>query len=412
MRILVLCPHFPPDTAPTGVVMNGIVEGLASLGHHLHVVTSLPWYEHHHVAADWQGTFVDHAHVPWGTVSRVHPFPGDKTDVVSRAIGFAGFTALSGLTAALSASRPDVVLAMSPPITLGITGAAIARARRLPFVFNVQDIFPDVAIDLGMLTDPRLVAVARRMERAIYSAADAVTVLSADLRDNVAAKLNGDPDGKVRVIPNFVDTQRVVPDDRHNAYRELLGLGDRRVVLYAGNVGHSQSLDLVIDAARAFAADPSVVFVINGQGSARSGLERDASDLSNVIFVDYQPADRLGEVLAAGDVHVIPLRRGLASASVPSKTYSILAAGRPFLASVDPGTEIARVAESSGAGLAVPPDDPGAFTGALRSLLDDPTESAAMGLRGRRWVEGWASPGAVASMYADLFAELSSRRRR
>ncbi len=416
MRVLVVCPHFPPDTAPTGTVMAGIVDGLGDLGHRLHVVTAVPWYEHHRVEPDWQGVVAHHASTRWGTVSRLHPFPGTKTDLMSRALGFAGFTGLAGLTAALSAARPEVVLAMSPPITLGLVGMAVSRLRRIPFVFNVQDIFPDVAVDLGMLTDERLIAAARRLERSIYDAADAVTVLSEDLRANVAAKIAPDSESdaadKVRVVPNFVDTERITPGDPDNDYRAAHGLTGRRVVLYAGNVGHSQSLELVLEAARAFAEDPSVVFVINGQGSARAGLEAAASDLANVRFVDYQPAERLNAMLAAGDVHVVPLRRGLASASVPSKTYSILAAGRPFVASVDPGTEIARIAAESGAGIAVPPDDADAFTDAIARLLEDPERAASMGRSGRRWVEGWASPDAVARMYADLFAEVRAARGR
>lgn len=411
MRILVLCPHYAPDTAPTGVVMTGIVEGLGALGHRLHVVTSVPWYEHHRVRPDWQGTVVDHRATRWGTISRLHPFPGDKANIVSRAAGFIGFTALGGATAALSATRPEVVLAMSPPLTLGMAGAGVAALRRIPFVFNVQDIFPDVAVEVGVLTDPRIIAVARRAEREVYRHADAVTVLSEDLRANVAAKIDGDPHRRVRVIPNFVDTDRIVPTDTMNDYRAEFGLGDRTVVLYAGNVGHSQSLDLVLGAARSFAADPSVVFVINGEGSARADLERAAADLDNIVFVDYQPAERLGSVLAAGDIHLVPLRAGLAAASVPSKTYSILASGRPFVASVDPGTEIDRVAAASGAGLAVPPDDQEAFTSAIRTLVADPERARGMGSQGRRWVEGWASPAAVARMYSDLFAELVGPRR-
>ncbi len=176
--------------------------------------------------------------------------------------------------------------------------------------------------------------------------------------------------------------------------------------MYAGNVGFSQSLDLVLDAAVAMIDDPDVVFVINGGGAARPDLERRAAGLPNVRFVDMQPKHRLPEVLAAGDVHVVPLRRGLARSSVPSKLYSILAAGRPIVASVDPGTEVARTVERAGAGTAVPPDDPEAFTKAVRRLLHAPDEAAAMGRAGRRFVEGWASPAAVAEAYEALFRSL------
>jgi colanic acid biosynthesis glycosyl transferase WcaI len=287
----------------------------------------------------------------------------------------------------------------------------VAKARRVPFVFNIQDVFPDVAVELGMLTDKRVIAVASWLERATYQASDAVTVLSDDLRDNVAAKIagraGGDP-AKIRVIPNFVDTEWIQPRDRENDYRREQGLEGKTVVMYAGNVGFSQSLDLVLAAATSFVDDPSVVFVINGGGSARPALEQQAAGLANVRFVDMQPKSRLPELLAAADVHVVPLKRGLARSSVPSKMYSILAAGRPIVASVDPGTEVARTVEEAGAGLSVVPDDVEAFAKAVRRLVEAPAEAAEMGAAGRRWVEHWASPAAVAAAYEALFTELAT----
>ena len=143
-------------------------------------------------------------------------------------------------------------------------------------------------------------------------------------------------------------------------YRTELGIANEIVVMYAGNVGYSQSLDMVLDVARSM---PSVMFVINGDGSARAHLESSAKGCTNVKFVGYQPLERLSEVLATGDIHLVPLRSGLARVSVPSKTYSIMAASRPVLASIDPDTEIPRLIERAGAGVCVGPDD----TDALRS---------------------------------------------
>jgi colanic acid biosynthesis glycosyl transferase WcaI len=235
-------------------------------------------------------------------------------------------------------------------------------------------------------------------------------VLSDDLRDNVAAKVRPTRRGTITVIPNFVDTEAIVPGERDTAYRRRMGLGDATVVMYAGNVGFSQSLDLVIAAATHLAHDPDVAFVINGGGSARPALEERAASLPNVRFVDMQPKERLAEVAAAADIHVVPLRTGLARSSVPSKLYTILASGRPVVASVDPGTEVARTVVDAGAGLAVPPDDPEAFTKALVRLIEAPDEARAMGAAGRRFVERWASPAAVAQAYDELFAELVARR--
>jgi len=410
VNLLVLCPHFAPDAAPTGEVMTSIASELIARGHRLHVVTALPWYVHHRIDEGWTGRLVRHQETDWGRITRVHPFPTDKRNIPARALAFGGFTALVSAMATTSRPRPDAVLAMSPPLTLGAAGWLAARARRVPFVFNIQDVFPDVAIELGVITNPAVIALASGLERQTYLHADAVTVLSEDLRENVASKIAGDHPERVRVIPNFVDVERIRPTPSENSYRRQFGLTGKTVVMYAGNVGFSQSLDLVLAAAAALSHEPRVVFVINGGGSARIELQRKAAGLSNLRFVDHQPKDRLPELLAAADVHVVPLRKGLARASVPSKMYSILAAGRPIVASVDPGTEVATVVERAGAGLTVPPDDPEAFTKAVARLVSDPEESGRMGAAGRAFVERWASPAAVAAQYEHLFEQLIESR--
>ncbi len=412
MNILIICPHFAPDVAPTGEVITSIATELASRGHQLHIVTSLPWYEHHQIEEGWSGRIVREQRTDWGHITRVHPFPTDKRNIPARALAFGGFTVLTSVVGVASRPKPDVVLAMSPPLTLGLAGWSAARARRVPFVFNIQDVFPDVAVELGVINSPTIIRVASWLERFTYLRSDAVTVLSDDLRDNVRAKVGAARADRVRVIPNFVDTDRIRPADRDNSYRREFGLTGKTVVMYAGNVGFSQSLDLVVDAAAALAHEPDLVFVINGGGSARPDLERRAAGSPNVRFVDMQPKDRLPEVLAAADIHVVPLRRGLARSSVPSKMYSILAAGRPIVASVDPGTEVATVVERAGAGVAVAPDDPEAFTKAVARLVTDPDESRRMGAAGRAFVERWASPAAIAAQYEALFEELRRSRPR
>ncbi|MDO8361712.1 MAG: glycosyltransferase family 4 protein [Actinomycetota bacterium] len=408
LRLAVLCPHFAPDTAPTGEVITRIVHELAALGHELHVVTALPWYREHAIEAGWGGRLVRRERTEWGSITRVHPFPGDdKRNLVRRAAGFAGFSALAGLTS-LRGGRVDAVIAMSPPLTMGLTGWGTHLVRRGPLVFNIQDVFPDAAVETGAITNRRIIAVARWLERVSYHRAAAVTVLSDDLRDNVAAKVKPGHRARVHVIPNFVDTEFIRPADRMTALRAELGIGSEPVVLYAGNVGFSQSLEMVIDAARAL---PQATFLINGDGAARKSLQEQAGGLANVRFSGYQPKERVPEVLATGDIHLVPLKQGLGRVSVPSKTYSILAAGRPVLAAIDPGTEVPRMLAASGGGVAVPPDDPQAFQHALSALLGDLPGAAAMGAAGREWVQGAASPHAVAVAYERLVRSLASRRR-
>jgi colanic acid biosynthesis glycosyl transferase WcaI len=403
LRIAVLCPHFEPDTAPTGAVMTRIVHELAALGHEVHVVTALPWYRHHAVEPEWMGKRVQREVTRWGSVTRVTPFPGgDKRNLLRRAAGFVGFSALAGMTS-LRGGRVDAVIAMSPPLTLGLTGWVTHLVRRGPLVFNIQDVFPDAAVETGAITNRWVIRAAQVLERVSYHRAAEVTVLSDDLRDNVVAKMKSSRHGDVRVIPNFVDTESITPRDRMTPLRAELGIGTEPVVMYAGNVGFSQSLEMVVDAAADF---PEVTFVINGDGSARASLQQRAAGSPNVRFSGYQPAERLSEVLATGDIQLVPLRRGLARVSVPSKTYSILAAARPVLAAIDPDTEVPRILTASGGGLAVAADDPDAFRRGLHELLADESRRRQMGAAGRAWVEQWVSPSAVARAYADLIVEL------
>lgn len=403
LRLAVLCPHFAPDTAPTGEVITRIVTELGALGHELHVITSLPWYRGHRVEPGWQGRWVRRERTEWGSITRVNPFPGgDKRNLPRRAAGFVGFSALAGLTS-LRGGRVDAVIAMSPPLTMGLTGWVTHLVRRGPLVFNIQDVFPDAAVETGAITNPRIIGLARWLERVSYQRAAAITVLSEDLAENVRAKVKPSRRARVHVIPNFVDTEFISPADRLTPMRSELRIGEEPVVLYAGNVGFSQSLEMVVDAAR---VTPQATFLINGDGAARATLQERAAGLPNVRFSGYQPKERVPEVLATGDIHVVPLKKGLGRVSVPSKTYSILAAGRPVLAAIDPGTEVPRMLLASGGGVAVPPDDPSAFVAALHGLLADREAAEAMGAAGRRWVQDEASPASVAAAYERLVRSL------
>jgi colanic acid biosynthesis glycosyl transferase WcaI len=270
-------------------------------------------------------------------------------------------------------------------------------------VLNVQDVFPDVAITVGALNSRQLIGLARRLERTAYRAADAVTVLSTDLQENITTKVAGlSCPPMVETIPNFVDTDNLRPLDRLTEYRRENRLGDRMVVMYAGNLGHSQSLDLVVEAARRHRNRDDLVYVINGGGVRAEEITAVAGGLQNLIVIGYQPAERLAEVLATGDIHVVPLRKGLASASVPSKAYSAMAAGRPIIASVDQGTEVARMVADADAGLAVPPDDPDAFTAAVEYLAGDVELRTRMGVNARAWAEKCHSARVAAGAYLDL----------
>ncbi len=390
--------------APTGVVMSRIVHELANRGHELHVVTSLPWYRKHQVEQGWSGALWRVEKTNWGSITRVQPFAGKtKSNLLRRAVGFVLFSYLVGLRALFAGKvwrRVDGVLAMSPPLTLGLIGWHTKLFRGGKLVFNIQDIFPDAAIKTGAITNKKIISFASWLERTSYKCSDSVVLLSDDLANNVQSKLEQKFHKRVKVIPNFVDTQAITPMSRTTKYRTELRIDDALVVMYAGNVGFSQSLEMLVSAAREL---PQLIFVINGEGAARESLKKSAHGLSNVRFGDYQDVSRLSEVLATGDIHVVPLKRGLGSVSVPSKTYSILASGRPVLAAVDLDTEVPRILAAADAGVCVEPENSAAFISALRAMTLDPKTLSEMGERGRKWVENHASPASVAQRYEALY---------
>ncbi len=393
--------------------MTRLVQHLAERGHRLTVVTSLPWYRGHEVADGWRGRPWRVEETEWGRVLRCWPFPTRKTNIKTRAAGFAAQTCLAAALG-VTRSRHDVVLAMTPPLFLAEAAWIAAKRMDAPLVLNTQDIFPDVAVELGAITNRRVVTALQRYEKAVYRRADAITVLSEDQQNNVVAKL---PDtgsggaGKVHIIKNFVDIERIRPVERDNGYRRKLGLVEKTVVMYSGNVGLSQSFELVRLAAEARLDRPDLHFVINGEGAARPDIDRWASTLDNVTVVDFGPRQQVPEILGAADLHLILLKSGLAASSTPSKVYGILAAGRPILASVDVDSEVASIVHEADCGLSVPPECPDSFIAGLDALTADKHDLEQMGKQARAYAEGLQQPRDQAVAYEGLFAALLSAQR-
>lgn len=403
MRILLLTLYFTPDIGANAVVMTELAEALAELGHDVRVVTAFPHYARNQIEPEFRGRLFQRAGHKGIRVTRSYLYvSSDKQRVLARLFSYLSFNVLS-VVAGLSAGRCDVILAPSPPLTIGLSAWAISRLTRAPFIYNVQDIYPDVAIRLGVLTNPRLIRLFQRLERFVYRKAKAVSVLSEGFRSNLLAK--GVPPEKLHVIPNFIGVDFVRPLPKDNSFSRKHGLGDRFVAMYAGNVGLSQGLETLLDAARLLADLPELCILIVGNGAAKPGLEERARELglSNTCFLPFQPREDVPEMYAAADVGLVVLKHGIATDSVPSKAYTILASGRPIVAAVDRECETQRLLEGAACGVAVPPEDPQALANALRRLYHDRSAGQAMGDSGRRHVEEHCTPQAIARQYDALF---------
>ena len=286
-------------------------------------------------------------------------------------------------------------------------GGSSAWAHRAPLVFNIQDVFPDAAVETGAITNRRVIAVASWLERVSYRLADAVTVLSDDLRANVVAKLPAGGPPTVHTIPNFVDTERIRPGDRMTPYRAELGIGAEPVRAVRRQHRLLAVARAALEAARRLPAR-DVPDQRRRRGAAPT-LERRAAGLANVRFAGYVPEDRLAELLATGDVHAVPLRRraGRGQRAVedvldPRRRPARRRRHRPrHRGAAHPRRRRAPASPS-------PPDDPIAFVAAVGALVDDPERAAAMGARGPGVGRRGASPAAVAAAYERLVDALTA----
>jgi colanic acid biosynthesis glycosyl transferase WcaI len=407
MKILLITMYFAPDPAANSVIMTELVEHLLGLGHDVTVVTTFPHYDTNHIWPEYRGKLVQRDTYHGAQIVRTYIYvPQDKTSLFGRLLNYVSFNVLSTL-GGLCCKHFDAILAPSPPLTIGLSAYIISRLRRVPFVYNVQDIYPDIAIRLGVLTNPRLIRFFQWLERFVYRKAAGVTVLSEGFRQNLLRK--GVADEKVHIIPNFIDVDFVKPLPKANAFARAYGLDDKVVVMYAGNIGLSQGLDSVLEVARLLHNEPEIRFVIVGNGAAKKDLTARAvwMQLDNVLFLPFQPRESVPEMYASADISLVCLRDGIGNESVPSKAYTIMASARPLVAAVGAEAETRQLIADADCGVAVDSGNPAQLADAIRKLAQAPEHRCRLGENGRCYVERHHTPSTVADSYASLFSSLT-----
>jgi colanic acid biosynthesis glycosyl transferase WcaI len=380
LRILVLHQHYWPETAATAQVLSDLCEDLAGAGHHVHVVCGEPSYRLD-ASSPPSPAREEHQGVH---VERVPAYAPRERTIPKRLLHYGSYFTTS-LAAALRGPRPDVCLVMStPPLLLGVSGTLLRALRGVPFVYSVQDLYPNVAIHLGVIpAQGPLTACIRTVASACYRSAAALVTLSGGMAASLVAA--GAAADRVHVIQNWADTAILTPEPRDNPLARDLGIERGFVVQYSGNLGLSQGLATVIEAA-SLLADKPIHWVIAGDGNARASLIENARarGLRNVTFLPHQPREQLGAWLSACDVGLVTMKRGVGRDLVPSKLYGIMAVGRPVLAAVEPTSEVHRVLQEHNCGWVVEPESAAALAdGVLAALRASAHERAAIGARGR-----------------------------
>ena len=409
MHITFLNRSYWPDQAATGQLLADLAEDLVrEYGCQVSVVAGLPLLRRNEQTQSYSG---------WSPVQReshngVTIFRAVGTTLrprrfVARAANYLSYF-LSATLAGLRVPRPDVVVSLTDPPIIGLVGLLMARRTGAKFVFLCQDIFPEVAVLLEDFHNETVNRSLQRVNQFLVRKADRVIALGDTMKERLVTGKGADPK-KVTVIHNWADCSAIVPGAKQNTFTATHGLADAFVVMHSGNIGLSQGLDTLIDAAALLRSHQDLIIAIVGDGNKREALERRVREqqLTNIRFFPYQPKELLHESFAAADVFIISLMRGLAGYIVPSKLYGILAAGRPYVAAVEEACEVADITKTYDCGFVTEPGNAQDLADKILALYLNREMTKRMGHNARQAGLMFDRSRQVRAYY-NLFQELTS----
>jgi glycosyltransferase involved in cell wall biosynthesis len=387
MRVLMFTQYYPPEVGATQNRMAHFAQALVRQGHAVTVVTALPNHPAGVIQEGYRGRLWMRRVEEGVAVIRVWVATTPQKTFITRLafyLSYVWHALLAGLL--LTGSRHDVVFATSPPLTVGLPGLLYARLRRVPFVLDVRDLWPILAVELGEMRSPLVVRLAHRLERLLYRGAAAVTVVTRGFRTYIHEQ--GLPDHRVVFLPNGTVPEVFRPLPPDESLRGSLGLDGRFVVGFFGNHGIAQDLEGVLKTAHLMAGDARVRFLFVGEGPVKADLmgQQQQLGLTNVSFLGQVSQAEVIRYISLSDVMVVPLRRiELFRTFIPSKLFDFMACAQPILLQVD--GEAREILEQAGAGVFVPPGDPSALAAAIwRMMAMSVQERTAMGAAGRDFV--------------------------
>ncbi len=376
MRILLLNLYFPPDTSATAKMAHTVAEAL-STSHSVTVLCGRPSYDPTE-RRPWR---------PYQTeiAGRVRIFRAGSTDfprfnIKKRVVNYLSYVALA-IPRALFVPC-DAVMAMTDPPFQGIVGAIVAMLKRKPYVYNIRDMYPDMAVGGSIVEPGRLARIWEKLHRWALRRATRVIVLGEDMRARIVAKAV-EP-ARVLIVRDgaeILPPNAAFPAPDPEVVRAIRG-NFSFVLVHAGNLGFYGAWNTLVTAARNLASE-GVALVFVGDGAQRAQIEAAATGSNNIRFLEFFPASKIPSVLAAADAHIITIKRGLEGVVVPSKMYGILAAGKPIVAVAPKETDVVSLGIQQGFAVAADPDRSVEVVSAVRALASDPHKLKAMGLAAR-----------------------------
>ena len=388
MRVLFLGVQYEPEIMALAPFNTEMCRHLHEQGHQVTAVVGFPSYPQWRVDEEYRGRWYaeeDHGGV---RVLRVWQYVPSVPTALRRILFDTTF-AVTSVLAALRSPRPDVILATCSPLQLGASAAVLGALWRRPFVFHLQDLLPESATEVGLVTDSRVVALTQRLADAVYARATTVSAIGHGILD--ALRRRGVPEQKLAYLPNWTDLDRFPLDgDDGAAWRARHGIAaDAFVVMYIGNFGFKQDMSTVVRAAAELSGRPGIEVVLVGGGSDHRHVTAVAEDLRppNLRLLPVQPAGDLPAMAAAADVFVLHQKRQVVDMVVPSKLLTYGAAGKPIVLAGNTSSQGARFVAEADAGPVVEAESPGALAAAIQALQDDPEGRRRYGANARRHVE-------------------------
>ena len=409
MRILYLSQYFPPEVGATQTRAYEMAQGLLRAGHHVTMLAEVPNHPEGVIRPDYRGKFWARESFDGIDVIRVWVKTAPVKTFKTRMLFYLSYmlnALLAGLL--LARGRYDDIYATSPPLFVGAAALALSYLRRTPLVFEVRDLWPESAVALGELRNPRFIRWATRLEEACYRRARRIVVVTEGMRARLLER--GIPAVKLALIPNGANTELFQPQPAAGQQlRADLGLEGVFLIVYAGIHGIAQGLETALYAADRLRANPRIHFLFIGEGPCKADLLalKAQLDLPNVTLLEAQPREAIPAYLSAADVALAPLRRvELFKSALPSKMFDAWACACPVVMSID--GEARTVLERAQGGRFFPPEDVAALVNAIEDLAADPTACRRMGENGRQFVAAHYSRQAQARALVTLLENLHS----
>jgi len=402
--VLFLSQWFPPEHAPMGYMLKELAENLAEQGWQVEVVTGFPNHPSGKVQAPYVKQRILREKIAQVNITRLWLFTSEKRSFLSRALNFLSFV-ISSFFYLRTCKKPNLVFAVLQPLPLGATLTMLAKLRGFKLIFNVQDLHPDVLVDLGLIKSKPVIKTLKWIERTAYKQADGLAVICPGFKDHVE---NNGSKGAVAVIPNWIDIDEIKPQpEKGQIIRQMANIpADVPVVLYAGTIGHVSGAEVVVQAAQLAAENSNIHWLFVGEGPLLPTLQSMAHGFSNIHFLPFQPRELLPEVQNCATISMVSLLPNKGIFSVPSKVLGYMAAGKPVVASVDLHSETGRLIQQAKSGVVVQPADPKALLKAVEDLIESPPVLSRAGELGRLYLEQHYSRSQVCSQYASFFEQI------